>query len=280
MKSFKVLPCQSGFKGDNILNLCYTMGCSNSTPVVAVGKLEKTKAPLPTKQSSEEPPKLQEQQAQVNYFNTDKKHVINESALETMASTSINTKGVEHEVERRREKESYVTDMKTRQVNEESCVTDMETTPSISKQMNEISQDITPPPPPMAISTPQFQRKPPLPSQIPSSCAAKSLRKREEYREAMFEVLLADADEVILAAREGRKPIQIDVDSIVAIVRARSRHVTQSPISQSFSSPPRQTSVVPPAQPARSPIPASQKRLKKKPYYSTSRIPTGKRILR
>ena len=164
-------------------------------------------------------------------------------------------------------------------MNKELHVTDMETTTSTSKQMNEISQDITPPPPPMAISTPQFQRKPPLPSQIPSSCAAKSLRKREEYREAMFEVLVADADEVILAAREGRKPIQIDVDSIVAIVRARSRHVTQSPISQSFSSPPRQTSVVPPAQPARSPIPVSQKKLKKKPY-ATSRIPTGKRILR
>jgi len=246
------------------------MGCSNSTPV-AVGKLGIEKAQ--TKQSSEEP-KLQAQQAQVNNVNSDKKHVINESPLETMASISIHTNGVEHD-----EKESYVTDIETKQMKSEDDVTDIETIES--KQMNEVPEDITPPPPlpPMALSTPQFQRKPPLPSQIPSSCAAKSLRKREEYREAMFEVLLADADEVILAAREGRKPLPIDVDSIVANVRARSSLVTQTPISESFSSPPRQTSVVPPAQPARSPLPASQKRIKKK-LNSTSRIPMGKRIMR
>ena len=270
MKQSRLVPlCRSGFKGDNIFNLRCSMGCINSTPV-AVGNIEKTK------QSSEEP-KLQSQQAQVNNVNSDQKHVINESPLETMASTSINTNDSHVTTTAKQMKsEDDVTDIETKQMNKESFVTDEETTKS--KQMNEVPQDITPPPPPMALSTPQFQRKPPLPSQIPSSCAAKSLRKREEYREAMFEVLLADADEVILAAREGRKPLPIDVDSIVANVRARSRLVTQTPISDSFSSPPRQTSVVPPAQPARSPLPASQKRIKKK--LNSSRIPMGKRIMR
>jgi hypothetical protein len=125
------------------------------------------------------------------------------------------------------------------------------------------------------VTTPQFRRQPPLPSRIPCSTAAKSLRKREEYREAMFEVLLADADEVILAAKQGRRPLPIDVDSIVANVRARARSLSQTP-NLSFSSTPPTTSLVPPVQTAQSPIPMSQKKLKKK--LNTSRIPTGNRM--
>ena len=124
----------------------------------------------------------------------------------------------------------------------------------------------------MDVSTPQtFRIISNLPSRIPTSSAAKSLKKREEYRTAMYEVLMADAEEVILAANEGRKPNPIDVDSIVTTVRERQAQfqINSIPFSTPQSLPP--TSSVPMKEAAASP-PFQDKRItiKKK---NTRRIP-------
>ena len=123
------------------------------------------------------------------------------------------------------------------------------------------------------ISTPQtFRKISNLPSRIPISSAAKSLKKREEYRTAMYEVLMADAEEVILAANEGRKPNPIDVDSIVTLVRERKAQfqINSIPFSTPQSLP--STSSVPIKEAAASPLPYQDKRItiKKK---NTRRIP-------
>ena len=71
-----------------------------------------------------------------------------------------------------------------------------------------------------AAATPASAPRAATPSRIPRSGIALEMSRRGEYRESMSAVLIADADESILAAAEGRRPGAIDVDAVVNGVRA------------------------------------------------------------